>query len=113
MSYTPPTAPAEPSRAFFQEAIAYYQLWTTIDALEGSSRISGHFIHPDRLGRPNFIVLVNNGLTKIELLTIKDLACEASYKVETTINEAVIVLSNLQKLRDNANVFTSTQTERE
>jgi hypothetical protein len=120
MPFTPPKGPAKPKRSFtsridkaFKGAVkmakAYNALWNKINAIEADGDISNHFIHPGKLDRPEFIVLVNNGMSAKLLEDIKDLASPASYKVETTINEALVILSNLQKLPDNVKIFTSIQ----
>jgi hypothetical protein len=91
-------------------AKAQNQLFALIKQLKEDSAIKDFFIHHGVLDRPEFVILVNNWLSNTTSLdNIYKLAAKASYKVETTINEALVILSNLQKLPDNVKIFTSIQ----
>jgi hypothetical protein len=91
-------------------AKAQNQLFALIKQLKEDGAIKDFFIHHGVLDRPEFVILVNNWLSNTTSLdNIYKLAAKASYKVETTINEALVILSNLQKLPDNVKIFTSIQ----
>lgn len=80
--------------------------------LEAEGGIANIFTHRAKLERTEIFIIINNGLTPKELEIINSMAINASYKVETTIKKAVIVLSNLLKLPKGVTVFTSTPNER-